>query len=81
MNNVDNILKVLNEIFKQVFTNENLIISYETSAKDIKEWDSFSNIELILEIENRFGIHFALNELTNIDNVGKLAESILDKKN
>tara|TARA_B110000259_G_C14030635_1_gene406516 strand:- start:3435 stop:3680 length:246 start_codon:yes stop_codon:yes gene_type:complete len=81
MSNVDEILKELNDIFVQVFKDENLNISYDTSPEDIQEWDSFSNINLILDIESRFGIHFELSELVNIDNVGKLAEYILDKQN
>jgi acyl carrier protein len=80
MSNVDEILKELNDIFVQVFKDENLNISYDTTAEDIQEWDSFSNIELILDIESRFDIHFDLSELINIDNVGKLAEYILDKQ-
>jgi len=80
MNNVDEILKELNDIFVQVFKDENLKISYDTSPNDIQEWDSFSNINLILDIERRFDIHFDLSELINIDNVGKLAEYILDKQ-
>ena len=80
MNNVDEILKELSDIFVQVFKDENLNISYDTTAEDIQEWDSFSNIELILDIESKFDIHFDLKELVNIDNVGKLAEYILDKQ-
>ena len=80
MSNVDEILKGLNDIFMQVFKDENLNISYDTTAEDIQEWDSFSNIELILDIESKFGIHFDLKELVNISNAGKLAEYILDKQ-
>ena len=80
MSNVDEILKELNNIFIQVFKNEKLNINYHSKAEDIKEWDSFSNIELILNIENKFDIHFDLKELISLDNVGKLAEYILDKQ-
>ena len=80
MSNVDEILKELNNIFIQVFKKEKLNINYHSKAEDIKEWDSFSNIELILNIENKFDIHFDLKELISLDNVGKLAEYILDKQ-
>lgn len=80
MSNVDEVLKELNKIFIQVFKNENLDINYHTNAEHIKEWDSFSNIELILYIEKRFDIHFELKDLINLDNVGKLAEYILEKQ-
>jgi acyl carrier protein len=80
MNNIDEILRELNAIFIQVFKDKDLNISFSTTAEDIQEWDSFSNIELILDIEKKFNIHFDLRELRNIDNVGKLAEYILDKQ-
>ena len=80
MNNIDEILRELNAIFIQVFKDKDLNISISTTAEDIQEWDSFSNIELILDIEKKFNIHFDLSQLRNIDNVGKLAEYILDKQ-
>ena len=79
MNNTDEILRELNNIFILVFKDKDLNISYNTTAEDIQGWDSFSNIELILDIEKRFNIHFDLKELRNMDNIGKLSEYILDK--
>jgi acyl carrier protein len=78
--NIDEILRELNAIFIQVFKDKDLNISFSTTTEDIQEWDSFSNIELILDIEKRFNIHFDLSELRNIDNVGELAEFILNKQ-
>ena len=79
MNNTDEILRELNTIFILVFKDKDLNISYNTTAEDIQGWDSFSDIELILDIEKRFNIHFDLKELRNMDNIGKLSEYILDK--
>ena len=78
--NIDEILRELNAIFIQVFKDKDLNISFSTTTEDIQEWDSFSNIELILDIEKRFNIYFDLSELRNIDNVGELAEFILNKQ-
>jgi len=79
--NIDEILRELNAIFIQVFKDKDLNISFSTTTEDIQEWDSISNIELILDIEKRFNIHFDLSQLRNIDNVRKLAEFILNKQN
>ena len=79
--NIDEILRELNVIFIQVFQDKDLNISFSTTTEDIKEWDSISNIELILDIEKRFNIYFDLSELRNIDNVRELAEFILNKQN
>ena len=80
MKNIDKVLEELNMIFMHVFKDDSLKISCNTTADDIKAWDSFSNIELILDIENRFEIRFDLRELANIKNVGQLAKYILDKQ-
>lgn len=80
MKNIDKVLEELNIIFINVFKDDSLKISFNTSADDIQAWDSFSNIELILDIENRFEIRFDLRELANIKNVGQLAKYILDKQ-
>jgi acyl carrier protein len=77
---VKDILQKLSIIFKQVFQNNELEITYETTTHDITEWDSFSNIELILNIENAFDIKFDLRELSSIKNVGELSEYILSRK-
>ena len=77
---VKDILQKLSIIFKQVFQNNELEITYETTTHDITEWDSFSNIELILNTENAFDIKFDLRELSSIKNVGELSEYILSRK-
>ena len=80
MSNIDEILVQLNDIFLKVFKDETINVSYNTTSEDVQGWDSFSNIELILDIESKFNIRFDLKELANIRNVGQLAEYILDKQ-
>ena len=80
MSSIDEILEQLNDIFLQVFKDEKINISYNTTSEDVQGWDSFSNIELILDIESKFDIRFDLKELANMRNVGQLAEYILDKQ-
>jgi len=80
LSSIDEILEQLNDIFLQVFKDEKINISYNTTSEDVQGWDSFSNIELILDIESKFDIRFDLKELANMRNVGQLAEYILDKQ-
>jgi acyl carrier protein len=75
----EKIIVELNHIFTDVFMNENISLTQDTIADDIQEWDSFSNIELILNIEEHFNIKFNLKELRNLENIGNLAEYILKK--
>jgi len=72
----EEILKIVDEICKEVFDDENLDISVDTIAKDVKGWDSLSHLSLINEIENRFNIRFRLKEIQGAKNVGELIEYI-----
>jgi acyl carrier protein len=59
-------------IFREFFRDDSLVISGETSAKDIEGWDSLAHITLIVAIEKKFGIKFKLAELHEVQNVGDI---------
>lgn len=67
------------EIFKEVFDDDSLEITDETSAKDIEEWDSLMHITLISTMEEEFGISFKLKEVTSLENVGMTVDLIFSK--
>lgn len=67
------------DIFRDVFDEENLIITEETNAMDIEEWDSLAQLRLTISIEKKFNIKFDLNELTALHNVGEMLD-LIDKK-
>lgn len=62
----------LEEIFQDVFDDEKLCITDATSAADIEDWDSIANINLMVAIEQGFGVRFRGNELGEFRNVGEL---------
>lgn len=72
----EEILIIVNEICKDVFENEELIVNYNTVANDVPEWDSLSHLSLINEIENKFNIKLKLKEIQGAKNVGDLIDFI-----
>jgi acyl carrier protein len=50
----------LTEIFCEVFGVDEMALTPGLSAKDVDGWDSFKQIEIIVSVEERFGIK--LNE-------------------
>jgi acyl carrier protein len=66
----------LTEIFRNLFDDNSIVLTPETTAADIEEWDSFNHINLIVAIETHFGIKFKTAELDQLHNVGHLAEAI-----
>lgn len=79
MSNKKNILKELNIIFKDVFNNKNLNINNNSSAKNIKNWDSFIQMNLIISIEAKYNISFSSAELEKLQNVGQMIDLINNK--
>ena len=82
MKNIDskNFKKVL-KIFREVFEDENLLISDNTVAADVEEWDSLNHITLIMEIESQFQIQFNTKEVMGWQNVGEMLASLSTKIN
>ncbi len=75
--NKDAILKEVNIIFNDVLDIDDPIeINELTSAKDVKEWDSLSHIQLVVAIEKHFNIKFTASEIQSWKNIGQLCESI-----
>src|SRR6056297_1307378 len=50
--NMIDIEKELQSVFRETFSDPNLVLGDETSAEDIAEWDSASHITLIFTIED-----------------------------
>ena len=77
--NKENIFGSVQNIFREVFDEEDLIIGNETNSKDIEEWDSLNHINLVITIEKQFGIRFMTGELQLLKDVGEMID-LLDIK-
>jgi acyl carrier protein len=69
----------LKEIFADIFLRDDLVISPTLAAKDVDGWDSFKQIEIIISVEERFGVKFSSREIDNLRNVGDLAALVQAK--
>lgn len=73
---MDATLARLQEVFRNVFDDESLVIAIETTAQDIEAWDSVQNVTLMLEVEGVFGVRFSTSEIAYLKNVGDLVDAI-----
>ncbi len=69
----------LQEIFRDVFDDEDLVITEEMTADDIEDWDSLAQINLIIAIEKEFNVKFKLDEVSKLKNIGEMIEKISTK--
>ena len=77
--NREDVMERLNEIFCAVFDDESIKLTDETNAEDIEDWDSLEQINLIVAIENEFEMMFDMSEVSNLANVGEMADLIMSK--
>ena len=66
----------LTDIFRDIFDDPALVISDETTADDIEEWDSLNHINLVVAAQQRFGVKFKTAEIEELKNVGELVHLI-----
>ena len=73
------ILEKLQPIFQDIFEDDELLITAESNAATVEDWDSLAHITLIFAIEQEFEIKFALGELEAMKNVGDMVELMQTK--
>jgi acyl carrier protein len=73
------IYRDLTEIFADVFMRDDIVLSSALTAKDVRGWDSFKQIEIIMASEEKWGIKFNTRELDALRTVGDLAKMIETK--
>lgn len=78
MNELD-LLPRVQDIMADTFDEDDLVVTPETTANDVEEWDSLSHIRLMVAIERAFGIKFSNAEIEGLENVGDLLKAIAAK--
>lgn len=73
------ILAKVQDIFRDVLDNDDIVLTPQTTADDVEDWDSLSHIQLIVAIEKAFKIKFTSKEILSWSNVSEMTESIASK--
>ena len=75
----EEVYKKLDEVFQDVFDDSSIHVVDSTTSDDIEDWDSLEHINLVVAIENAFGIKFNMGEVTKMKNVGEMVDIILER--
>ncbi|MGA3237331.1 MAG: acyl carrier protein [Bryobacteraceae bacterium] len=75
--NSDEVLARLTRVFRDVFDDDEIVISPATTARDVDGWNSLTNIRLMISIEVEFGIKFDVGEFQEYRSVGDLVAGIV----
>ena len=70
------IYEKLTDIFRDVFDDDEIVVSKDLTAKDVDGWDSLTHIRLIITVEKAFKIKFSTSEIGKLEKVGDLVALI-----
>lgn len=72
----NDIMSRVQEVFRDELELDDLVLTDETTADDVEEWDSLSHVQLVVALEKDFDIKFTSREILSWDNVGDLVDCI-----
>ena len=75
------ILRALQGIFRGVFMDGDIVLDPAMNSNDIVGWDSFKQVEIIMAIEEEYGIRTRPKDLDALQNVGDLVRLVQRKLN
>lgn len=69
----------LTTVFRDVFDEDDLVLTPGLTADDVDGWDSLSHIRLVLAVSKAFSVKFSASEVGGLKNVGEFASLIQSK--
>lgn len=75
----EEVFEKLNEVFRDVFDDDEITVTDTTTADDIEDWDSLEHINLLAAVEQEFGMKFNMGQVVSMKNVGEMADIILSQ--
>jgi acyl carrier protein len=73
----EDILLSIQNVFRDILDNEDIVLTDDTTADNIEGWDSLTHIMLIVSIEKKLKVKFNSKEILSWKNVGEMVDSIL----
>ena len=73
---MDQILARLTNVFRNVFDDDSIILTENSTADNIEEWDSLNQIKIILACEKEFDIKLNARDINTLENVGAMLEHL-----
>lgn len=71
------ILAAIQEIVESVLGVPDLGMTEETTAQDVDGWDSLTHVQIIVGVEQHYGIRFSFSEVAQLEDAGSLIDAII----
>ena len=69
----------LQEIARDVFANDSLVLTDSTKPVEVVGWDSFGHVNFMLSVEKEFGVEFSEDEFVRFVDIGGLKRMLAEK--
>jgi acyl carrier protein len=69
----------LTGIFRTLFNDPGLELRDDLTARDVAGWDSLNHVNLMILIEEEFGVRFSTGEVSALQDVGELRRLLAAK--
>jgi acyl carrier protein len=79
MNDTDQMLTKVQQAFKAAFDIDPQLVTMETQASDIPNWDSVGHLSLAASLEEVFGITLDVDDLMEMESVREIVRVITPK--
>lgn len=70
------VLARVSKVVGEVLDLPDITLSMETVANEVDGWDSLRLVEIVISLEEEFGIRFRTGEMAAMDDVGALVRYI-----
>ena len=70
------VLRELQEIFRSQLGDPAIELSRELETGSLEGWDSFANVEILLECEAHWKLRFTASEIDSLRSIGDLVSAI-----
>ena len=77
--NANEIIPRLNCVFRDIFGDDSISVTADTTSADIEDWDSLAHINLMDAVEHEFGLRFKMREVSSMQNVGDMIKLITER--
>jgi acyl carrier protein len=69
----------LQEIARDVFGDESLVLTDSTKPVDVSGWDSLAHVHFMLGVETEFDVEFSEDEFVGFEDIGGLKRILAPK--
>ncbi len=75
----EDILEKIIEICADVFDDESIELTEESSAEEIEAWDSLAQLNIVSDIEDEFDISLSIEVVSKAKTIGELVDIVAGK--